>query len=229
MLYFFKDGDEMITFDEIKKNEAIRTYIKKADESLLALGFTEHSFAHVTKVTMSVRYILQTLGYSEREVELASIAAYMHDIGNIVNRIAHSQSGAIMAFRILDNLGMDAEDIATIVTAIGNHDEGTGVPLNPISAALILGDKSDVRRSRVRNHDTASFDIHDRVNYSVSESELKISEDKKEISLDLSIDAEYSSVTDYFEIFLARMLLCRKAAEILGMKFRLIINGQKLM
>ena len=219
----------MITFDEIKKNEAIRTYIKKADESLLALGFTEHSFAHVTKVTMSVRYILQTLGYSEREVELASIAAYMHDIGNIVNRIAHSQSGAIMAFRILDNLGMDAEDIATIVTAIGNHDEGTGVPLNPISAALILGDKSDVRRSRVRNHDTASFDIHDRVNYSVSESELKISEDKKEISLELSIDAEYSSVTDYFEIFLARMLLCRKAAEILGMKFRLIINGQKLM
>ena len=219
----------MITFDEIKKNEAIRTYIKKADESLLALGFTEHSFAHVTKVTMSVRYILQTLGYSEREVELASIAAYMHDIGNIVNRIAHSQSGAIMAFRILDNLGMDAEDIATIVTAIGNHDEGTGVPLNPISAALILGDKSDVRRSRVRNHDTASFDIHDRVNYSVSESELKISEDKKEISLDLVIDAEYSSVTDYFEIFLARMLLCRKAAEILGMKFRLIINGQKLM
>ena len=219
----------MITFDEIRKNEAIRTYIKKADESLLALGFTEHSFAHVTKVTMSVRYILQTLGYSEREVELASIAAYMHDIGNIVNRIAHSQSGAIMAFRILDNLGMDAEDIATIVTAIGNHDEGTGVPLNPISAALILGDKSDVRRTRVRNHDTSSFDIHDRVNYSVSESELKISEDKKEISLDLAIDTEYSSVTDYFEIFLARMLLCRKAAEILGMKFRLIINGQKLM
>ena len=219
----------MITFDEIRKNEAIRTYIKKADESLLALGFTEHSFAHVTKVTMSVRYILQTLGYSEREVERASIAAYMHDIGNIVNRVAHSQSGAIMAFRILDNLGMDAEDIATIVTAIGNHDEGTGVPLNPISAALILGDKSDVRRSRVRNHDASSFDIHDRVNYSVSESELKISEDKKEISLDLSIDTEYSSVTDYFEIFLARMLLCRKAAEILGMKFRLIINGQKLM
>ena len=219
----------MITFDEIRKNEAIRTYIKKADESLLALGFTEHSFAHVTKVTMSVRYILQTLGYSEREVELASIAAYMHDIGNIVNRVAHSQSGAIMAFRILDNLGMDAEDIATIVTAIGNHDEGTGVPLNPISAALILGDKSDVRRTRVRNHDTSSFDIHDRVNYSVTSSELKISEDKKEISLDLAIDTEYSSVTDYFEIFLARMLLCRKAAEILGMKFRLIINGQKLM
>lgn len=219
----------MITFDEIRNNEAIRTYIKKADESLLALGFTEHSFAHVGKVTMSVRYILQTLGYSEREVELASIAAYMHDIGNIVNRIAHSQSGAIMAFRILDNLGMNPEEIATVVTAIGNHDEGTGVPLNPISAALILGDKSDVRRTRVRNHDASSFDIHDRVNYSVTSSELKISEDKKEIALELSIDTEYSSVTDYFEIFLARMLLCRKAAEILGMKFRLIINGQKLM
>jgi hypothetical protein len=134
-----------------------------------------------------------------------------------------------MAFRILDNLGMDAEDISTVVTAIGNHDEGTGIPLNPISAALILGDKSDVRRSRVRNHDVSSFDIHDRVNYSVSASELRISEDKKEIYLDLSIDAEYSSVTDYFEIFLERMLLCRKAAEILGMKFRLIINGQKMM
>ena len=219
----------MITFDEIKRNDAIRTYIKKADDSLSALGYTEHSFAHVTKVTMSVRYILETLGYGEREVELASIAAYMHDIGNIVNRIAHSQSGAIMAFRILDNMGMDAEDVATIVTAIGNHDEGTGVPINPISAALILGDKSDVRRSRVRNHDVASFDIHDRVNYSVTSSELKISEDKKEISLELAIDTEYSSVTDYFEIFLARMLLCRKAAEILGMKFRLVINGQKLM
>jgi len=219
----------MITFDEIKRNDAIRTYIKKADDSLSALGYTEHSFAHVTKVTMSVRYILETLGYGEREVELASIAAYMHDIGNIVNRIAHSQSGAIMAFRILDNMGMNAEDVATIVTAIGNHDEGTGVPINPISAALILGDKSDVRRSRVRNHDVASFDIHDRVNYSVTSSELKISEDKKEISLELAIDTEYSSVTDYFEIFLARMLLCRKAAEILGMKFRLVINGQKLM
>ena len=219
----------MITFDQIKKNEDIRTYIKKADESLLALGYTEQNFAHVMKVADSVRYIMQTLGYSEREVELASIAAYMHDIGNIVNRIAHSQSGAIMAFRILDKLGMDPEDIATIVTAIGNHDEGTGVPISPISAALILGDKSDVRRSRVRNHDIATFDIHDRVNYSVTSSELKISEDKKEIALELSIDTEYSSVTDYFEIFLARMLLCRKAAEILGMKFRLIINGQKLL
>ena len=167
----------MITYDMIKKDESIRAYIKKADESLSALGFTEHSFAHVTKVSECVRYILSELGYAERDIELAAIAAYMHDIGNIVNRIAHSQSGAIMAFRILDNLGMDAEEIATIVTAIGNHDEGTGVPVNPISAALILADKSDVRRSRVRNSDISSFDIHDRVNYSVTDSALKISED----------------------------------------------------
>ena len=219
----------MITYEEIKKDAAIRAYIKKADESLNSLGFTEHSFAHVTKVSESVKYILSTLGYDERLVELAAIAGYMHDIGNIVNRIAHSQSGAIMAFRILDNLGMDAEEIATIVTAIGNHDEGTGVPVNPISAALILADKSDVRRSRVRNNDISSFDIHDRVNYSVTDSKLAISEDKTEIQLDISIDTEYSSVSDYFEIFLGRMLLCRKAAETLGLKFRLFINSQQLM
>ena len=219
----------MVTYEQIKKDKSIQTYIKKADESLNALGFTEHSFAHVTKVSEGARYILSTLGFSARDIELASIAAYMHDIGNIVNRIAHSQSGAIMAFRILDNLGMDAEEIATIVTAIGNHDEGTGVPVNPISAALILADKSDVRRSRVRNSDISSFDIHDRVNYSVTGASLKISEDKSEIRLDISIDTEYSSVSDYFEIFLARMILCRKAAERLGLKFRLFINSQQLM
>ena len=219
----------MITYDEIRKNEDIKNYITHADKSLEALGFTEHSFAHVTRVAHTAKYILETLGYEKHKIELAMIAAYLHDIGNLVNRDEHSQSGAVMAFRILDKLNMESNDVATVVTAIGNHDEGTGVPINPISAALILGDKSDVRRSRVRNHDVASFDIHDRVNYSVTSSELKISEDKKEISLELAIDTEYSSVTDYFEIFLARMLLCRKAAEILGMKFRLVINGQKLM
>ena len=219
----------MITYEQIKKDAAIRAYIKKADESLNALGFTEHSFEHVTKVSECAKYILTTLGYPERDIELAAIAAYMHDIGNIVNRIAHSQSGAIMAFRILDNLGMDADEIATIVTAIGNHDEGTGVPVNPISAALILGDKSDVRRSRVRNNDISSFDIHDRVNYSVTDSALKISDDKTEMRLDISIDTEYSTVSDYFEIFLGRMILCRKAAETLGLKFRLFINSQQLM
>ena len=219
----------MVRFEDVKNDGAVRTYIKAADESLAALGYTEHSFAHVGSVANTAANILECLGFDERRVEIAKIAGYLHDIGNLVNRTDHSQSGAIMAFRILDKMGMDAEELVKIVAAIGNHDEGDGVAVNPLAAALIISDKSDVRRTRVRNRDFTTFDIHDRVNYSVSASELKISEDKKEISLELSIDTEYSSVTDYFEIFLARMLLCRKAAEILGMKFRLIINGQKLM
>ena len=219
----------MLTFEELKKNESIRKYIQKADESLLALGYTEHSFAHVTRVAGTAKYIRETLGYSEHEVELAQMAAYLHDIGNLVNRVEHSQSGAVMAFRILDNLKMDADDIATIVTAIGNHDEGTGVAVNPIAAALILADKSDVRRSRVRNNDTTTFDIHDRVNYSVKDSLLKINEAHTLIKLKLNVDTRYSSVMDYFEIFLARMIMCRKAAEKLGLEFKLIINEQQLM
>ena len=169
------------------------------------------------------------MGYSEHEIELAKIAAYLHDIGNLVNRIEHSQSGAVMAFRILDNLNMDAADIATVVSAIGNHDEGTGVPVDAVSAALILADKSDVRRSRVRNRDKTTFDIHDRVNYSVKSSELKISEDKSKITLRLSIDTAYGSIMEYFEIFMNRMLLCRKAADKLGLTFKLEINGQPLL
>ena len=157
------------------------------------------------------------------------IAAFLHDIGNLVNRIEHSQSGAIMAFRILDKMGMPPEDIATIVSAIGNHDEGTGVPVNAVAAALIIADKSDVRRTRVRNQDFASFDIHDRVNYSVTDARLTISEDKKRIILDISIDTAISSVMDYFEIFLGRMMLCRKAADSLGLSFGLLINGQDLI
>ncbi len=219
----------MISYNDIKKNENINTYIKKADESLRALGYTEHSFAHVTKVAECAGEILASLGYSEHDVELVKISGYLHDIGNLVNRVEHSQSGAVMAFRILDNLGMDAADIAEIVTAIGNHDEGTGVPVNAIAAALFLADKSDVRRSRVRNIDMSKFDIHDRVNYSVYESTLVINDEKTAISLILKIDTEYSSVTDYFEIFLQRMLLCRKAAERLGIKFCLVINDQTLM
>ncbi len=219
----------MITYNDIKNNPNIRTYITKADESLIALGYTEHSFAHVTKVAETAGYILETPGYSEHEVELVKISGFLHDIGNLVNRIEHSQSGAVMAFRILDKLGMAAEDIADVVTAIGNHDEGTGTPVNAISAALFLADKSDVRRSRVRNRDISTFDIHDRVNYSVSSSSLIINEDKTEISLVLHIDTEYSFVTDYFEIFHQRMVLCRKAANRLGIQFRLIINNQTLM
>ena len=216
-------------FNTVKNSPEIRTYITQADQSLVARGFTEHSFAHVTKVADTCAEILSVMGYSAHETELAKIAAYLHDIGNLVNRIDHSQSGAVMAFRILDKLNMEASDIATVVSAIGNHDEGTGVPVDAVSAALILADKSDVRRSRVRNRDKASFDIHDRVNYSVRKSSLKISEDKKTITLKLDIDTRYGSIMEYFEIFMQRMILCRKAAEKLGLTFKLEINGQPLL
>ncbi|MEI3218618.1 MAG: HD domain-containing protein [Lachnoclostridium sp.] len=191
----------MISFEDIKNSAAVKTYIQKADSSLQALGYTEHSFAHVTKVAVCAGEILSQLNYPPHEVELAKIAGYLHDIGNLVNRVEHSQSGAVMAFRILDHMDMDAEDVATVITAIGNHDEGTGVPVDEVSAALILADKSDVRRSRVRNTDIATFDIHDRVNFSVRESSLKISEDKTTITLYLKIETKYSSIMDYFEIF----------------------------
>lgn len=219
----------MITLEELKKNEAINTYITQADKSLAALGYTEHSFAHVTKVAETASYILKTMGYSEHQQELARIAGYLHDIGNLVNRQEHSQSGAVMAFRILDKLHMDAADIATVVTAIGNHDEGNGVPVDEVAAALILADKSDVRRSRVRNQDPATFDIHDRVNYSVKESALKINTDRTLVKLKLEVDTKYGSIMDYFEIFMGRMLMCRKAAEKLGLQFKLIINEQQLI
>lgn len=219
----------MITYKEIKKNPHIKTYIQKADESLNALGYTEHSFAHVSIVAEVARYILSTMGYPERTVELAQIAGYMHDIGNVINRVDHAQSGAVMAFRILDRIGVDPEEIATIISAIGNHDESTAVPVNEVAAALILADKTDVRFTRVRNRDLASFDIHDRVNYAVKESKTVINEEKTKISLNLTIDTEFSSVMDYFEIFLERMILCKKAAEKLNLRFQLIINGQKVL
>lgn len=219
----------MIKFEEIKKNKDIRTYIQRADESLIALGYTEHSFAHVTKVAETAKYILNTLGYSNRECELAQIAGYLHDIGNLINRVDHAQSGALMAFRILEKIGVDAEEIAMIVTAIGHHDEGTAFAVSPIAAALILADKTDVRYTRVRNQDISSFDQHDRVNYSVKKSEVKINEEHTTITLDLTIDTSFCSVMDYFEIFLGRMILCQKAAIKLGLKFHLIANNQTLL
>ena len=231
-----------LTFEEIRKNLSIKTYIKKADDALSELGYTEHSFPHVLRVSDVAARILSVLQYSDHDVELVKIAGYLHDIGNLVNRVEHAQSGAVMAFRILDKLGMDTEDIADIVSAIGNHDEGTAVPINAIAAALILADKSDVRRSRVRNRDIASFDIHDRVNYSVRSSNLVIDEERKNINdkinfcknkrpsnLVLDVDTEFGSVMDYFEIFLGRMILCRKAAEKLGLQFKLNINEQHLI
>lgn len=218
----------MIRYEDVRRNDAIKEYIKAADRSLQALGYTEHSFAHVGKVAEDAANILLALDYPERDVELARIAGYMHDIGNLVNREEHSQSGAVMAFRLLDNMGMPANEIAEIVTAIGNHDEGTGVPVSPLAAALILADKSDVRRTRVRNSDPTGFDIHDRVNYSVLLSELKIDKEERTASLNIKIDTAISAVMNYFEIFLGRMILCRGAAEKLGLSFRLIINDQQL-
>lgn len=229
MSMLFQRREKMVSYESIRKNEAIKEYVTAADESLRALGYTEHSFAHAGKVAECAAYILTATGHDAHTVELAKIAAYLHDIGNLVNRVEHSQSGAVMAFRILDKLGMPPKDIATVVTAIGNHDEGTGVPVNDVSAALILADKSDVRRSRVRNSDFATFDIHDRVNYSVESSSLTILEGNKEIRLELKIDTAISSLMSYFEIFLERMMLCRRASDKLGLKFSLVINGQQFI
>ena len=211
-----------ITYETVRKSDEIRTYIKQADESLKALGFTEHAFAHCTKCAIKAGEILKKTGYSDRDVELAMIAGFMHDIGNVVNRADHAQSGAIMAFRILDNMGMSPVEIAKIVTAIGNHDESTAHPVNAISAALILADKS-------RNDRKTSFDIHDRVNFAAVESDLEIDKDAGNITLKLKIDTHISPVIDYFEIFMNRMLLCKKAAAFFNLRFKLVINGSELL
>ncbi len=219
----------MLTYEQVTNSDAIKTYIIRADESLAALGFTEHSFSHVIHVARMAGYILDKMGFDERTVELAKIAGYLHDIGNLVNRKDHSQSGAVMAWSILNDLGCDPGEVATIVTAIGNHDEGTGVPVNAVAAALILADKADVRWTRVRNKDISTFDIHDRVNYSVKKSELIINDEKTAVTLNLTVDTDFCAVMDYFEIFMGRMILCRKAAERLGLTFKLIINNQQLL
>ena len=216
-------------FEAIRTSDEIRTYITQADASLIALGYTEHSFAHVTRCAQMAAHLLSQLGYDQRQVELARIAGYMHDIGNVVNRVDHAQSGAVMAFRILDKMGMAPEDVAVVITAIGNHDEGTAYPVNAVAAALILADKTDVRRSRVRNRDTIRFDIHDRVNYAVERSDVVLDTAARTITLDLTIDTTICAVMDYFEIFLDRMLLCRKAAEHFGLDFKLTINGTAVL
>ena len=219
----------MITYTDIINNEEIKTYIEQADKSLICLGYTEHSFAHVMRTANTAESILNTLGYPARTVELGKIAAYMHDIGNVINRIDHAQSGAAMAFRILDKLGMEPEEIAVIIAAIGNHDEHTAFPVNELAAALILADKSDVRRSRVRNKDVSTFDIHDRVNYAVEKSWLTLNVEEENITLYLVIDNAMSKVSEYFEIFLSRMLLCRRAADFFNMNFEVNVNGSRVM
>lgn len=220
---------QMITKQDIKNNEDIRTLITRSDETLLALGYTEHSFAHVTKCAQQASDLLEKLGYSERECELAWIAGYLHDIGNVINRVDHAHSGGLMAFQILSQMGMPCGEAATICAAIGHHDEETAVPVNPVAAALILADKGDVRRSRVRNREIQSFDIHDRVNYAVTNSRLVTNTQQKKITLELTVDTEICPLMEYFEIFLQRMLLCRKAASFLEYQFHLLINGVTLL
>lgn len=218
-----------ITFKEIRESEEIQTYIKRADLSLERMGFTEHSFPHVSKASKVAGDLLYELGYSTHIVDLTRIAGYMHDIGNVVNRVDHAQSGAIMSFRILDNMGMASADIAKVISAIGNHDESTACPVNEVAAALIIADKTDVRRSRVRkNVDHSQMDIHDRVNYAVIENNISFSKEEKTFTLRLTIDTAISPVLEYFEIFLTRMKLCCKAAEYLGLDFRLFINDTEI-
>ncbi|MDR0197043.1 MAG: HD domain-containing protein [Oscillospiraceae bacterium] len=225
-----------VTYKYIRQNKDIQTYIAHADAALFTIGYTEHAKAHSERAAETAEMILLSLGYPERVCELAQIAAYMHDIGNVINRNDHAQSGAVMAFRLLDCMGMPAEEIAVIVSAIGNHDEKTASPVNPIAAAIILADKTDVRRSRVRhpvnedeNGEGVTQDVHDRVNYACVKSDVSFSEDLSAIILNLVIDEEISSIMEYFEIFLDRMVLCRKAAEALKVRFELIMNNSKVL
>ena len=218
-----------ITFEQILSSKEISTYIEQSDNVLLSMGYTEHSFPHVMRVAELSSEILTKLGYPKRDTELACIAAYMHDIGNMINRYDHAQNSALLAFDLLKQMQADPEDIAIIITAIGNHDEGTAQPLDAISAAMIIGDKSDVRRSRVRNTELTTFDIHDRVNYAVEMSKVSFNEDKSSLILELQIDTNISSVMEYFEIFMNRMILCKRASEFLGLKFEMVINGSKIL
>jgi len=215
----------MITLQNVIENKEVEALIKGAQKQLDSLGFTEHSHRHISIVSQRAGNILETLGYPERTIELAKIAGYLHDIGNCVNRTDHAHSGAILAYNILKDMEMPVEERTEIMMAIGNHDESTAQPVDPISAALILADKTDVRRSRVRNTTFTSFDIHDRVNYAVTNSKLTVSDDKTSFTLELNIDTEISSVLEYFEIFMDRMLLCKRAAQYFGMSFKIYMNG----
>ena len=219
----------MVKFEDVKNNAEIQAYIRKADEALGALGYTDHAFGHVTKTAKAAGQLLRDLGYDERTAELGEIAGYLHDIGNLINRSDHSHSGALMAFRLLNVMQMDPEEVATIICAIGNHDEGTGFPVNEVAAAVILADKSDVRRSRVRTKEECAFDIHDRVNYAVVDGSLTLQLAERTLVLALDIDTEICPVMDYFEIFLDRMILCRRSANFFGLKFGLVINGTVLL
>ena len=218
-----------ITYEQIKKSPEVNAYIQQGNASLQTQGYTDHSSIHASIVSKQAARILQKLGYDNRTVELARIAGYMHDIGNAINRTHHAEYGALLANDLLKETDMSLEDRITVIAAIGNHDESTGSPEDVVSAALIIADKTDVRRSRVRQKEQSAYDIHDRVNYAVTDAKLKIAEDKSVIALNLQIDEKICSMYDYFEIFLERMMLCRKAAEILGTTFKLTVNGRKVL
>ena len=218
-----------VTYKTIKENVEINAYIDSGNKVLGAIGFTDHSQAHAAKVAETASMILSKLGYSEKEIELSRIAGFMHDIGNSVNRTDHAHNGALLARQILKEMQMDFKDIAVIMAAIGNHDEKTGTAVDPVSAALILADKTDVRRNRVRNKAKESFDIHDRVNYAAKTATLIVDNESKTIQLDITLDESICSVLDYFEIFLQRMIMCRRAAEVLNCHFKLTANGTKVL
>jgi metal-dependent HD superfamily phosphatase/phosphodiesterase len=219
----------LVTFGDILKNEEIKAYIEKGNRNLGEIGFTEHGFPHAKRSANYAGNILKSLGYDARTCELARIAGYMHDIGNVVNRANHAQSGALMAFDILNRLGMPPKEVAEISAAIGNHDEGTAAAVSPVAAALILSDKGDVRRTRVRDKETVNADIHDRVNYAVERASTEIDTERKTVTLNITIDTGICPVMEYFEIFMSRMVLCRQAAEYLGLQFELIINDTRLL
>lgn len=219
----------MITIKEILKDNEIKQFLEASALQMTTLGYTEHSFRHCRLVSNKCGEILKALGQDERMIELARIAGYLHDIGNAVNRINHAQTGAILAYDFLRRHEMPCEDAIPIMMAIANHDEEVGIPVNGIAAALILSDKADVHRSRVTNRNRASYDIHDRVNYAATHSTLEIDAQARTALLNIEIDTEMSAVMDYFEIFLMRMKMCRNAADFLGLKFQLFINGNQLL
>jgi metal-dependent HD superfamily phosphatase/phosphodiesterase len=218
-----------ITLESVRKDPIVNSFIKSANDYLGAIGYTEHGIRHVSLVASISSNVLLHLDYPKRLQELAEIAGYVHDIGNVVNRKNHGQSAALIAMRLMKNMGATPDETALIISAIGNHEEGIGDSVNPVAAALILADKSDVHKTRVRNSDISKFDIHDRVNYAVVKSFLKVIKDKKIISLQLTIDVQISKVMEYFEIFMSRMIMCRKAASFLRCAFELIINERKLL
>ena len=220
---------EKVTVKDVVKNEYVDQLIARGNEMLGVLGYTEHSKIHAGRVSATAGRILKQLDYPKRQIELARIAGYMHDVGNAVNRHDHAHSGAVLVFQILRDMGMEPAEVAAVVSAVGNHDENTGTAFDPISAALILADKTDGRRDRVRNKDMSTFDIHDRVNYAAKSTELTVNVEKKVIHLDIHLDDEICSMLDYFEIFLERMLMCRRAAEVLGSRFKLTANGSKVL